>query len=163
MNKKRRRMKKPQKLIAPKEYHQKIYPLIKKAVDDTGYGVNTPHPKHESFFKVVLPREYSSIEGRELINLYRQSLENEIEFIVSKHSIAYWLHIHRRLLPSLTFSGEINSTNTYLVRATLEAAVQKYALSSLCNGIGISTVVPEESIFDGLLMHHEFEDIRIAI
>jgi len=155
--------KKEPRVITPLEYHQQAYSLIKKAVDDSGYDVNSPHPKRESFFKVVPPGKYSSIRGRELINLYYGSLETEIKNIVSRHSIAYWLHIHRRLLPSLTISEEIKSTTTYLVRATLEAAVQKYAMTSLCDGLGVSTIVPEESILDGLLMHDEFKEIRTAI
>jgi len=158
--KKKSSKKKTSNEIIPIEYHQHIYPLIKKAVDESRYDISSPHHMRDSFFNDIPTDVYSSSTGRNLINQYRLSLESEIERIISKHSIAYWLHIQRRLLPSLTSLGEINTKTSYLVRAILEASMQKNGMTSLCKGIGISTEIAEESILGGLIMQEEFNKIR---
>jgi hypothetical protein len=76
--------------------------------------------------------------------------------IIETNSLAYWLHLSRRLFPSAI--GENSSPATLaLTRATLDAAFQKYAQFSPCSKIGPSKEVPVERILNGLLMSNEFE------
>jgi hypothetical protein len=138
------------------EYYQPIFRLLIGAVQRTGYDTETPHPLRKSFWHIVPPGKYSPERARPIIGQYLSVVEKELGGILSRHSIAYWLHIHRRLSPT-SFGPEMNPKTVYLIRATLEAAIQKYARMGLCDGIGLSNEVSEQSIMDGALLAPEFK------
>src|SRR6266571_4993479 len=82
------------------EYYQPIFYLLNEAIRRSSYSIAAPHPIRHSYWKVVPRGEYSSDRARGVINPYRNLLEAELAKILAKHSLAYWLHIHRRLSPS---------------------------------------------------------------
>ena len=74
--------------------------------------------------------------------------------MMSRQSIAYWLHLYRRTGMGVT--GRNNSPATiYNVRAIFEAAVQKYGRRDICTRVAISTEVAPGEIFQGLLLSAE--------
>jgi hypothetical protein len=144
------------------EYHQPIFHLLINSLPERGYRIGTPHPIRHSFWKVVPNGEYSPERARPIIMEYYNTIERELAKILGGHSIAYWLHIHRRLSPDPFMPGMVPTT-VYHVRATLESAVQKYASAKLCDRIGFSNEVSEESILNGALMAPEFKSLRKTI
>ncbi len=64
--------------------------------------------------------------------------------------MAYYLHLYRRLAPGA--AGENKQPATIaLVRATLEAAIQKYCAAALCARVANSREIDPETILNGAL------------
>ncbi len=89
-----------------------------------------PHVRRSDFWTLVLPGSYHGIQANELLRSYAADVERELRSIPEKHSIAYYLHLYRRLAPYSIGSNDSPAT-IGLVRATLEAAIQKHAGSQL--------------------------------
>lgn len=141
------------------DYYQPILNLLVYSIGKTGYSTKTPHSVRNSFWKLLPYDTYPAYHAREIVSQYGNIVEKEIGAILSKHSIAYWLHLYRRQSPT-PFGPEQDSRTVFLVRRTLEAAIQKYGLSQQCNRVGFSNRVPMESILKGALMAPEFQYIR---
>lgn len=141
------------------DYYQPILNLLIQSIGKTGYSTKAPHSLRNSFWKLLPYDTYPSYHAREIVRQYGNIVEKEIGAILSKHSIAYWLHLYRRLSPT-PFGPEQDSKTVLLIRRTLEAAIQKYGLSQQCNRVGFSNRVPMESILKGALMAPEFKYIR---
>jgi|HubBroStandDraft_1064217.scaffolds.fasta_scaffold120322_2 hypothetical protein len=84
-------------------------------------------------------------ERREIVQ-YIKRLEVRLSALLSQHSIAYWLHIYRRLAPS-SIGRHKEAATIGLVRAAMEAAIQKHARSGCCQGFAISGQVEIDQIF----------------
>jgi hypothetical protein len=106
--------------------------------------------------------EYDPTEGRGLVSSYLTRIEQELATIFGRQSIAYWLHLYRRISPGPSGINK-DAKTVALVRATFEAAVQKYALFSSCNRVARSDEVPPEKILRGMLMGPEFQVFREAV
>ena len=141
------------------DYYTPIFLLLHEAMEKNGYKIETPHPLRESFWQIVPPNTYSQYKARSILEQYYKVVERELKKILSKHSLAYWLHIYRRLSPGPV--GIQKDPNTIaLVRRTLEAAIQKYANSYSCDGVGFSNEISEEAILNGMLLAPEFKTLR---
>ncbi len=66
---------------------------------------------------------------------YLSLLEEALSDIVRKRSIAYWLHWSRRTL-AIAFGPDNAPATRDNVRSTFEAAVQRVAVQSVCDGLG---------------------------
>jgi hypothetical protein len=140
------------------EYHQIPFALFHKELKAQGYNSSDNHQIARSFWNVVPPGAYDPFEAKPLLETYSEVLEREIKVSLSRHSIAYWLHSYRRLFPGGT--GDNPKSQTILiVRGTLEAAVQKYAKSEVCSGVGFSKDLAVKDIFNGILMHPKLETL----
>lgn len=134
------------------DYYQPAFALLHSHLLESGFPFWKPHPIRERFWSLVPDGTREPEWGRAIVSKYLVSIESELKNILSKHSIAYWLHAYRRLLPRPI--GEDRTPQTVIwVRSILEAACQKYSSSTPCDGVGISGQIPDESILSGLLMH----------
>ena len=141
------------------DYYQPTLNLVINSIGKTGYSTTAPHSLRKSFWKLLPFDTYPPYRARVIVGQYANIVEKELGAILSKHSIAYWLHLYRRLSPT-PFGPEQDPETIFLIRRTLEAAIQKYGLSQQCNRVGISDQVPMKSILRGTLMVPEFKYIR---
>ena len=167
MKRRKRRNKKGKKPTQPKskkrkgsvviiDYYNRAFALLHKDYDQTSFYQEAPHPIRKRFWQFVLPGQYDSHEARPLLNQYITTLEKELSEIISQASLAYWLHLYRRLFPG-PIGRDKQAQTIGLTRAILEAAIQKYAKFSPCSRIAFSHDVPLENILNGLLMEPMFE------
>ena len=137
------------------DYH--VVPFAKFHYDLAASGFShEPHRARADFWSLVPPGQYVPEEGRELALAYLNSVETRLAAILSNNSISYYLHVYRRLAP-YSIGADKRGVTVALVRATFEAAIQKYALPGLCGRIAVSTEVPPEAILRGFL----FRDQRL--
>lgn len=139
------------------EYYQRPFLQIHKYIANH-YGDINPiiPPIRERFWQCIPHGEYSPQEGRDFLNSYLKSVEDEMAKYLTKLSLAYCLHLYRRLSPG-PIGNDQQKRTIGLTRAILEAAIQKYAGLRLCNKIATSATVPIEKVLGGLLMSPEFE------
>lgn len=93
------------------------------------------------------------------LNNYKLFIEDKMRQIIEKYSIGYWLHVSRRIAPS-TMGNDYRHETIDICRNIIVAAIQKYAMSSPCGNIKLSSNVQVEEIFNGLLIKPEFEDLK---
>jgi hypothetical protein len=141
------------------DYYQPIFPRLMAAVERSGYRTDTPHPLRRAFWKEISPGMYIPDVGGALVQRYQQAVEVQLSQQLARHSLAYWLHIHRRLGPT-TFGPQMTTRTVAILRATLEAAMQKYARFGWCDGIGLSSEVRMSSILAGKLVDRAYKVIR---
>jgi hypothetical protein len=154
----RARKSKPGTVLMSVDYYQPVFALLHSHLLESGYPFGKVHPIRESFWKLVPDGRYEPDWGREIISKYLVSVEGELKNILSKHSVAYWLHAYRRLLPRPI--GDDRSPATVIwVRSILEAACQKYASLTPCDGVGVSGKIPDEKILSGMLLHPDLKII----
>jgi hypothetical protein len=140
------------------DYYQPVFALLHSHLLESGYPFGKIHPIRESFWRLVPDGRYEPEWGREIISKYLVSVEGELKTILSKHSVAYWLHAYRRLLPRPI--GDNRSPETVIwVRSILESACQKYASLIPCDGVGVSGQIPDEKILSGMLLHPDLKII----
>lgn len=134
------------------DYYQPAFALLHSHLFESGFPFKEIHPIRKRFWKLVPDGTHEPEWGREIINKYLVSVESELKSILSKHSVAYWLHAYRRLLPRPI--GEDRTPETVLwVRSILEVACQKYSSLTPCDGVGVSGQILDQSILSGLLLH----------
>ena len=143
------------------EYYQHPFSLIGAGLRQQGYDGGAPHEVRRGFWSIVPPGKYDLLAGRQLVRSYLHRVEQELQSVLSKQSIAYWLHLYRRTGIGVTGRDQSPAT-IYNVRATFEAAVQKYASPNPCNRIGISDEVAPGDIFRGLLLSDDLKDSLAA-
>jgi len=137
------------------EYYQPAFWLIERELNQRGISPHAPAPLRESFWRLVPSGEYDLIQARQLLTSYLVRVEQELSRVLQGQSIAYWLHLYRRIGPWPGSPSDKPST-IGCVRAILEAAIQKYAQSDKCNRVAFSNEVPPDRILKGLLMAPEF-------
>ncbi len=116
-----------------------------------GYSVEDPHQIRRDFWSVVPPGRYDPMQGRELVETYLKRVERELQAVMSPQSVGYWLHLYRRI--GIGPAGRSDEPATIAnVRATFEAAVQKYAKEDPCTRIGNSAEVEPKEILNGILL-----------
>jgi hypothetical protein len=108
-----------------------------------------PHPLRHDYWRLIPDGLYSPAQGIEILRLYAERVEFELASKLSQGSIAYWLHLYRRLAPGSAGSNKSAAT-IGLVRATLDAAIQKYGAIELCGHVGIASELTAERILGGL-------------
>ena len=138
------------------DYYQRPLHLLHQEAGRNYRGLAIPHPIRNRFWQFVPHGQYPSEEGRVFLKSYTRSVEAELASLIGKLSLAYCLHLYRRLAPGPV--GIDRQPRTIgLTRAVLEAAIQKYARFQLCNKIAESSTIPLDKVLGGLLMAPEFE------
>lgn len=137
------------------DYHKRPFALFHEQLARSGYRLDRPSSVRKRYWGLLPYREYSPLEIRPALLQYLQLVEQELEQIVQCQSLAYWLHVYRRLFPGPVGANKEAATigNT---RASLEAAFQKYAKLSPCDRIGVTGQVSVGEVFGGLLLDDEF-------
>jgi len=109
---------------------------------------------------MLIPGKYSPPRALPLLDLYFQELEKELALELSQQSIAYWLHLYRRLAP-YCIDSEQRPGIVLETRAILEAAMQKYAQLAPCSRIGLSNEVDSSRILNRMLLDEDIpKDLR---
>jgi hypothetical protein len=141
------------------EYYSRAFQLLHEELTRSGCTSSEVHPIRRRFWQFIPPGEYDLQTGRSYLQTYLRTLESEMQQTISKSSLAYWLHLYRRLSPG--YVGEDNRPATIaLTRAILEIAIQKYARFDLCDRVCGSKDVPIDKVLGGLLMAPMFERER---
>jgi len=138
------------------DYYQRPFLLFHQETSRIYNDFTRPHSIRKRFWQLVPHGEYPSEQGRVFLNSYLKSVEAELAKLISELSLAYCLHLYRRLSPG-PIGVDQQPRTIGLTRAVLEAAIQKYARFQLCNKIAESATVPIEKVLGGLLMAPEFE------
>lgn len=144
------------------DYYQRVFALLHQQLRETDYNPERPHPVRKRFWSLLPYREYSPIESRELLVQYLDSVERELAQSIGKWSLAYWLHLYRRLAPS-PIGAEKKPWTVGLTRAALEAAMQKYAKFQPCSRVGFTEEVSVDRVLGGILLAPEFEFERTLL
>jgi hypothetical protein len=114
-----------------------------------------PHPLRHDYWRLIPDELYSPAQGIEIVRLYAERIESELESKISQGSVAYWLHLYRRLAPGSAGSNKSAAT-IGLVRAALEAAIQKYGAVELCGHLGVASELTLERILGGVFARDAF-------
>ncbi len=138
------------------DYYLHAFALFHQQLEQEGYSPEIQHPIRRRFWELLPYRSYEPFEARKLVLSYIDSIESTIADTVRRNSLAYWLHLYRRLFPS-SIGSDKRPMTAGLVRAILEAAIQKYAQLEPCRRIGITGDVPLDKVLGGLLMAPQFE------
>ena len=141
------------------DYYQRPFYLLHQENRQSYKDFFSPHPIRFRFWQLVPHGYYEQDRARELLNSYLLSIESELSKHIEQSSIAYCLHLYRRLSPGPVGTDKQPLT-IGLTRAVLEAVFQKYASFSLCEKIAESASIPINEVLGGLLMNEEFEPER---
>jgi len=144
------------------DYYTHAFALLHTDLERLAYDSQSPHPVRERFWRLVPPREYSPEDARPLLMQYSVLVEQEMAAVIETQSLAYWLHLYRRIAPD-PIGQDNQAMTTIWVRATVEAAIEKYASFGLCNRIAISDNVRMDEVLNGLLSAAEFEKERESL
>ena len=140
-------------------YYARVFLLMHAQLEEEGLNREVCHPIRRRFWGLLPCRIYDPREGRQLLLQYLHTVEQELARILEKHSVAYWLHLYRRLAPE-PIGADKQPTTVGLVRATLEAAVQKYARFEPCDAVGVTGDVSIGEVLGGILMEPQFRAER---
>ena len=121
--------------------------------------VPRPHPIRARFWRLVPPGDYVGAQAREILHGYLKSVERELGEQLRGSSIAYLLHLYRRLSPGPAGENKTPVTIT-VTRASLEAAFQKYGQVALCRRVAGSDEIPTEAILRGEFAKHHTDWVQ---
>jgi hypothetical protein len=144
------------------EYYQRPFLLLHLESNKSGYDDKSPHPIRGRFWQHPIPRFYDQDEAMLMLQRYSISLERELAEVIGRNSVAYWLHVYRRLSPDFIVNEQPPQT-IGLVRAAFEAAIQKYGRFEPCERVGLSKDIQLSEILGGLLLSSEFAKERECI
>jgi len=136
-------------------YYQRPFALFHEELIRTGFNTKRPHPIRKQYWSLLPNRRYEPLEARPLLLAYITSVENELKRIIGKNSLAYWLHLYRRLYPGPIGENEDPAT-IGIIRGVMEAAIQKHAKFDSCNRIGVIGDIPVSKVLNGILMSQDF-------
>lgn len=142
-------------MILMLDYHQRAFALLHEELERDGYRSEVPHPIRRRFWGLLPYRQYNPMESSPLVLKYINSVERELAGTIGKHSLAYWLHLYRRLSPG-AIGDDKQPATVGQTRAVLEAAIQKYAMFEPCSRVGITSEIPIDRVLGGILMDPEF-------
>jgi hypothetical protein len=134
-----------------REYYLPTFLTLIKDLRESGQYDDAPSPERWSFWQHVPAKTYPPQEAAALVSAYLAEVNAHIRAIISKQSMAYWLHVTRRLAPMPI--GEDRRPATILhTRDALDAAVQKWATFAPCDRVAKSTDVDPSAILRGDLV-----------
>jgi hypothetical protein len=107
------------------------------------------HEMRASFWNLVPDGRYDPVSAQDLVRSYALAVEARLADEIKKHSIAFWLHVYRRLSPH-SIGADRTKATTMIVRQILEASFQKYGLTADCLGIGWSDDLKDEEVLSGV-------------
>jgi hypothetical protein len=138
------------------DYYQRPFLLLHQENARIYQNFTMPHSIRNRFWQLVPPGEYPSEKGRVFLSSYLTVIESELAKQIKELSVAYCIHLYRRLAPG-PIGRDQQPRTIGLTRAVLEAAIQKYAPLQLCSKIAESSAIPIGKVLGGLLMAPEFE------
>ena len=151
-----------QQIVFAKEYYQGPFHLFNNQLKEWDYSNHVLHPCRTRFWNLIPDGEYKTNSASELVHTYLRILTNDVKNQIEKKSLAYWLHLYRRIAP-FSPGPDHRSMTIQIIRGTLDAAIQKYSQLRLCNNINYSDKVPLESVLNGILLSDEFKVERAMI
>jgi hypothetical protein len=86
-------------ILISRDYYHGAFALFHDELNRTGFKTTKPHSIRKRFWRLLQEREYTPIESRSLLLQYLKSIERTLSNIISKQSLAYWLHLYRRIFP----------------------------------------------------------------
>lgn len=89
------------------EYHHLAFDYLHKKLENSRDNPCSYHPIRNSFWKTIPSGNYTPDEGITFMNDYLDCLETQIAKIISKNSIAYWIHLLRRIACILVIGIEV--------------------------------------------------------
>ena len=152
----------PHTIVHALDYYQRPFLLLHKENARNHPGLAPVHPIRDRFWQLVPLGEYTSEEGRGFLTSYLTAVEAELAKSISDLSLAYCLHLYRRLAPG-PIGRDLQPYTVGLTRAVFEAAIQKYARFQTCSKVAESATIPIDNVLGGLLMAPEFEIERNII
>jgi len=144
------------------EYYSRVFIEFHYQYEKEYGPLEYPHNIRERFWQFVPNGSYEVNKARGFIHSYLAAVSSKIRGGIETNSIAYWLHLYRRLSPGSIGSNDNPVTIGY-TRSILEAAFQKYGQILPCNKIGLSNDVGVSKVFGGILMSDEYKREREAI
>jgi hypothetical protein len=136
-----------------REYYQLAFCDFNRSLSESGAYKKGPSLVRREFWLALSPGPYSPEVGRKLVKDYLSFVEEQLCAAVRGNSIAFWLHVFRRLAPT-AIGTDVSPTTVLLTRQALEAAVQKCAPAALCGGVGMSNAVLPSEVLGGYLVAH---------
>jgi hypothetical protein len=134
----------PQSLLL--DYYQPAFAWLHTQLPSS---LSRVHEIRKTFWKLVPEGRYDQLSAQELIKSYAFVVESRLADEIKKHSIAYWIHVYRRLSPHSIGANQAEAT-AMLVRQILEASFQKYGSTEDCDGIGWSDRLKPEEVLSGV-------------
>lgn len=138
------------------EYYNRVFLEFHSQYQREYGSLKYPHNVRQRFWQFVPDGYYGMDKASELILSYYASVNSSLKSGIITNSIAYWLHLYRRLSPGPIGIDKSPATIGF-TRSILEAAFQKYGQILPCNKIGLSNIVGVSKIFGGLLMDTDYE------
>jgi len=140
-------------------YYARVFLLMHEQLEKEGYSADVCHPIRQRYWGLLPCRLYYPEEARQLVLQYLRTVEEELARILERHCLGYWLHLYRRVAPD-PIGTDKQAMTVGLVRATLEAAIQKYAPFEPCGAVGVTGDVSVAEVLGGILMEPEFRAER---
>jgi hypothetical protein len=132
-------------------YHDQTFEKLHRQLWEEKNLPHNPPIIRVLYWSGISKGEYIGDKALRLLDSYLEILENKFSHIMRKQSIAYWLHLSRRIRPD-SISYDKRSNTILAARAVFDAALQKYGKTLLCNKIAQSADIPEATILRGELM-----------
>jgi len=149
------------------EYHDVAFIYLHSELEKRGYSYASFHQLRSDFWSTIEEGIYDSNNGKKLINDYLNLVESEVKKVIEKKSLAYWIHLIRRIACVLSKYEIDDDTERIgvigLVRCIFEAMIQKYSSIRPCNNVGFSNQIKIEEILNGFFSKHELIDFGKAI
>lgn len=97
--------------------------------------------------------ESSEVQQYSMLMKTLDDLECELKRIIERHSVFYWIHLYRRIAPTLVddLGGNTNECTTITVRNHVEQAIYKYSNLSNNDDYALSSKVDFNEILGGML------------
>ncbi|HEY3383091.1 MAG TPA: hypothetical protein VGK32_15070 [Vicinamibacterales bacterium] len=83
------------------DYYTVVFHGLFTELELSGYEYGSPPAVRSSYWLVVPPGHYGTTAGLDLVQGYAVRVEEELKAMVAPQSLAYWLHVYRRLAPRL--------------------------------------------------------------
>lgn len=147
------------------EYYQRAFGYLHEKLRELDDDPCSYHSIRNKFWGSVPEGIYNPEIGEMLVNEYLKRLENEISNIISKNSIAYWIHLLRRILCTLAKCGDDRErpSTIGLVRCIFEASIQKYAKIEPCHRVVSTDKLKIEDILDGFFIEEGINEVEEEI
>ena len=100
------KQKKSKRVIIILDYYQRPFILLHQESKKSGYDPKSPHLIRGRFWRHPIPGYYDQDEAIKMLKRYFISLERELADVIGRNSIAYWLHVYRRLSPGFIVSEQ---------------------------------------------------------
>lgn len=151
-----KRSKSTNEIVIP-EYYQLVWAKIHEDFYEEIYSKYVVNPKafrRSTVFRLreIFTKEDSSNQYQALMDILN-NIEIELESTIKRHSAFFWIHIYRRIAPSLheDLGNNTDENVVVTVRNYAEQAILKYGSLTYSDDYALSTMVEFDKILGGLL------------